>query len=80
MCEFSQKFKTFCLNLSATKFYPNLLASHPKFSIKRNHIQLFSNYGKICDLDFMDFIWMLVSVFEFETIQIQTYSTNLIQI
>jgi hypothetical protein len=34
MYEFSQKFKTFCLNLCATKFEPNLLASHPKFSIK----------------------------------------------
>jgi hypothetical protein len=33
-CEFSQKFKTFCLNLCATKFEPNLLASHPKFSLK----------------------------------------------
>jgi hypothetical protein len=34
MCEFSQVFKTFCLNLCATKFDPNFLASHPKFSIK----------------------------------------------
>jgi hypothetical protein len=34
MCEFSQKFKTFCLNLCATKFDPNLLASHLKFLIK----------------------------------------------
>jgi hypothetical protein len=34
MCEFSQKFKTFCLNLCAIKFDPNMLASHPKFSIK----------------------------------------------
>jgi hypothetical protein len=34
MCEFSQKFKTFCLNSRATKFDPNLLASHLKFNIK----------------------------------------------
>jgi hypothetical protein len=34
MYEFSQKFKTFCLNMWATQFYPKLLASHPKFSIK----------------------------------------------
>jgi hypothetical protein len=26
--------KTFCLNLCAIKIYPNLLTSHPKFSIK----------------------------------------------
>jgi hypothetical protein len=34
MCEFSQKFKTFCVNMLATKFDPNLLASHLKFLIK----------------------------------------------
>jgi hypothetical protein len=34
MSEFSQKFKTFCLNLCAVKFYPNLLASHLKPRIK----------------------------------------------
>jgi predicted transcriptional regulator len=36
MCEFSQKFKTFCL--CATKFDPNLLASHLKSHI--NQIQI----------------------------------------
>jgi hypothetical protein len=41
MCEFSQKFKTFCLNLCATKFYPNLLASHLKILYK---IKLYKNY------------------------------------
>jgi hypothetical protein len=34
MCDFSQKFKTFCVNMWATKFDPNLLASHLKFLIK----------------------------------------------
>jgi hypothetical protein len=34
MCEFSQKFKTFCLILFATKFDPNLLDSHLKLLIK----------------------------------------------
>jgi hypothetical protein len=34
MCEFSEKFKTFCLNLCVTKFNPNLLASYPTIHIK----------------------------------------------
>jgi hypothetical protein len=44
MCEFSQKFKTFCLNSCATKFYPNLLASHLKLRIK---FKTYKNYFQI---------------------------------
>jgi hypothetical protein len=33
MCEFSQKIKTFCLNMCTTKFWTGLQASHLKFHI-----------------------------------------------
>jgi hypothetical protein len=42
MCEFSQKFKTFGLNLCATKFDPKLLATHLKFYIIKNHVKTIS--------------------------------------
>jgi hypothetical protein len=42
MGEFSQKFKTFCVNLCATKFEPKLLTTHPKSYIIKNHIKTIS--------------------------------------
>jgi hypothetical protein len=50
-----EKFKTFCLNSRATKFYPNLLASHLKLRIKLKHIKLFSNYGINVSWNFLGF-------------------------
>jgi hypothetical protein len=68
-CENLQKFKTFCLKLSAINFQPKLLApflnSPPIEPIYQN---INSIYGKTSDLEFfwiyLDFIWVK---FEFES-------------
>jgi hypothetical protein len=60
MCEFSQKFKTFCLNLRATKFYPNVLASHLKLRMKLKHIKIIFKLQCKCELELLDFIWSLI--------------------
>jgi hypothetical protein len=57
MCEFSQKFKTFCLNSRATKFYPNLLASHLKLRIKLKHIKIIFKLWYKCELEFSWFLF-----------------------
>jgi hypothetical protein len=73
MCEFSQKFKTFCLNSRATKFYPNLLASHLKLRIKLKHIKIIFKLWYKCELDFLDLIWCsMVWSLNLKIIQIQT--------
>jgi hypothetical protein len=74
MREFSQKFKTFCLNLRATKFDPNLLASHLYSLINKTISKLFSNYGLIMSWVFLDFHLEVSTCvrFEFERIKIQT--------
>jgi hypothetical protein len=79
-----RKNKKNCLNLCATKFYPNLLASHPKFSIKikpnKNYIQ---NYGKILELDLFEFYLELnvcglnLNVFKFQTLKETIFKTLL---
>jgi hypothetical protein len=76
-----RKNKKNCLNLCATKFYPNLLASHPKFSIKikpnKNYIQ---NYGKILELDLFEFYLELnVCGLNLKVIQIQISKRNYFQ-
>jgi hypothetical protein len=45
MYEFSQKIKTFYLNLCATKFDPNLLASHLKFHTKLKSYKIIFELG-----------------------------------
>jgi hypothetical protein len=57
MYEFSQKFKTFCLNSRATKFYPNLLASHLKLRIKLKHIKIILILWYKCELEFSWFLF-----------------------
>jgi hypothetical protein len=59
MCEFSQIFETFCLNSRATKFYPNLLASHLKLCIKLKHIKIIFKLWYKCELEFS---WILFGV------------------
>jgi hypothetical protein len=80
MCEFSQKFKTFCLNLCATKFYPNLLASHLKLRIKIKHIKIIFKLWYKCELDFSDFILVFNGVeFEFESNSNSNYIQTLMK-
>jgi hypothetical protein len=58
--KFSQKFKTFCLNSRATKFYPNVLASHLKLRMKLKHIKIIFKLQCKCELELLDFIWSLI--------------------
>jgi hypothetical protein len=55
MCEFSQKFKTFCLILCATKFWTKLLATHLKFHINQSHIKIIFRIWFNCELDLFGF-------------------------
>jgi hypothetical protein len=67
MCKFSQNFKILCLNLCATKFDPNLLASHLKFPIMQNHIKIISKLWFNCGLEFLGFyLEFKCLLFEFE--------------
>jgi hypothetical protein len=69
MCQFLQKFKTFCFNSRATKFYPNLLASHLKLRIKLKHIKITFQLWYKCELEiFLVFIleFSIGVKFEFE--------------
>jgi hypothetical protein len=68
------------LNLCATKFDPNLLASYPEFSIK-NYIKIIFKLWYKLELDLYEFYLMSSNcvLFEFECISNSNYKSNYIQ-